>query len=126
MDKKSITETGSIAENFDKYFTQIGPNLAKDIGTSTKSFDECIKKHGTTQPEKVISVNGFKDAFFSLKINKSSGYDDISFNVVKNVLEFYINFSWTYLIFLYKLVFFQINSRLLALHHCLKEVKSMN
>ena len=67
--------------------------MAKDIGTSTKSFNEYIKKHGTTQPEKVISVNEFKDAFFSLKINKSASYDDISFNVVKNVLEFYINFS---------------------------------
>ena len=70
MDKKRITETKSIAENFNKYITQIGPNLAKDIGTSTKSFNEYIKKHGTTQPEKVIPVNEFKNAFFSLKINK--------------------------------------------------------
>ena len=29
------------------------------------------------------SVNEFKDAFFSSKINKSAGYDDISFIVVK-------------------------------------------
>ena len=83
MDKISITETESIAESFNKYFTHIGPKLTKDIGTSTKSFNEYIKKHGTTQPEKVISVNELKDAFFSLKINKSTGYDDISFNVVK-------------------------------------------
>ena len=68
-DKKSVTETKSIAENFNKYFTQIGPNLAKDIGTSTKRFNQYIKKHGTTQPEKVIPVNEFEDAFFSLKIN---------------------------------------------------------
>ena len=87
VDKKSTTETKSIAENFNKYFTQIGPNLAKDIDTSTKSFNEYIKKHDTTLPEKVISVNEFKDIFFSLKINKSAGYDDISFNVE----EFYIN-----------------------------------
>ena len=33
--------------------------------------------------KKVIHVNEFKDTFFSLKINKSAGYDDISFNVVK-------------------------------------------
>ena len=78
VDKISITETESIAESFNKYFTQIGPKLAKDIGTSTKSFNEYIKKHDTTQPEKVISVNEF-----SLKINKSAGYVDISFNVVK-------------------------------------------
>ena len=50
VDKKSITETESIAENFNIYFTQIRPNLAKDIGTSTISFNECIRKHGTTQP----------------------------------------------------------------------------
>ena len=59
----------SIAESFNKYFTQIGPKLAKDIGTSTKIFNEYIKKHNTTQPEKIISVNELKDAFFSLKIN---------------------------------------------------------
>ena len=80
---KSITETESIAESFDKYFTKIGPNLVKDIVTSSKSFNEYIKKRGTTQPEKVISVNELRNVFFSLKINKSAGYDDISFNVVK-------------------------------------------
>ena len=83
MGKKSITETESIAEHFDKYFVQIGPNLAKDIGTSTKRFNEYIKKHGTTHLEKIISANVFKDAFFSLKINESAGCDDISLNVVK-------------------------------------------
>ena len=83
VDKKSITETESIAESLNKYFTQIGTKLAKDIGTSTNSFNEYIKKHDTTQPEKAISVNELKDAFFSLKINKSAGYDVISFNVVK-------------------------------------------
>ena len=41
--KKSIAETKAIAENFYKYFTQIGPNLAKDIGISTKSFNEYTK-----------------------------------------------------------------------------------
>ena len=56
--------------------------MGKDIGTSTKRFNEYIKKHGTTQPEKVISVNKL-NLFFSLKINKSAGYDDASFNVVK-------------------------------------------
>ena len=57
--------------------------MTKDIGTSTKSFNEYIKKNDTTQPEKVISVFELEDAFFSLKINKRIGYDDISFNVVK-------------------------------------------
>ena len=33
---------------------------------------------------KQLSKNEVKDAFFFLKINKNSGYDDISFNVLKN------------------------------------------
>ena len=44
VDKKSITATKS----------QSGPNLAKDIDTSTKSCNEYIKNRSTTQPEKVI------------------------------------------------------------------------
>ena len=31
-----------------------------------------------------FTVNELKEAFFSLKSNKSAGYDDISYNVVKN------------------------------------------
>ena len=57
--------------------------MARDIGTSTKRFNEYIKNSDTTQPEKLISANKFKTTFFSLKINKSEGYDNISFNVVK-------------------------------------------
>ena len=57
--------------------------MANDIGTSAKRFNEYIKNHDTTQPEKAISVNKFIDNLFSSKINKSAGYDDTSYNVVK-------------------------------------------
>ena len=30
-----------------------------------------------------LTINELKDAFFSLKSNKSPGYDDISFDVIK-------------------------------------------
>ena len=30
-----------------------------------------------------LSIHELKDAFFSLKINKSPGHDDVSFNVIK-------------------------------------------
>ena len=43
VDKISITETESIAESFNRYFTQIDPKLAKDIGTSTKSFNVLLR-----------------------------------------------------------------------------------
>ena len=35
------------------------------------------------QPESALNINGLKDAFYSLKTNKSPGYDDISSNIIK-------------------------------------------
>ena len=32
---------------------------------------------------KPLSINELKDAFFSLKINKSSGVDNVSFSIIK-------------------------------------------
>ena len=63
--------------------TQTSANLVKYIGISTKSFDEYINNHENTQPQKVISVNEFKDTFFISNMNKSAGYGNTSFNVVK-------------------------------------------
>ena len=40
---------------------------------------------------KQLSMNELKDAFFSLKINKSPGYDDIGFNVLRKCLAVYVN-----------------------------------
>ena len=34
---------------------------------------------------KQLSMNELKEAFFSLEINKSLGYDDMSFNVLKKM-----------------------------------------
>ena len=42
------------------------------------------KKAGTTLPERYLTINELKDAFFSLKMEKSTGADKISFNVIKN------------------------------------------
>ena len=83
VDKKNVTNIHSIAKNFNKFFTEIGPNLANKIDLPRKYFHEYLKEYQKCQPENVIFVNELKDAFFSLKINKSPGYDDISFNVIK-------------------------------------------
>ena len=37
--------------------------------------------------EKTLTDEEFKKAFFSLEMYKSPGYDDISFNVVKDIFE---------------------------------------
>ena len=35
---------------------------------------------------KPLSINELKDAFLSLKINKRSGVDDVSFSIIENCL----------------------------------------
>ena len=36
---------------------------------------------------KLVSINKLSDVFFSLKLNKSPGYDEISFNAVKKCFD---------------------------------------
>ena len=37
-------------------------------------------------PTDSLTINEIKEAFFSLKLNKSQGYDVISFNVIKKTI----------------------------------------
>ena len=66
-----------------KFFENTGPNLAKDIPDSPVAFERNIKKIKSTMSTSTLTMNEFKDAFSSLKINKSPGYDDMSFNVIR-------------------------------------------
>ena len=81
--KKEITDIKSIAKNLNRYFNEIGLTLVKKVDSSSVNFYEYLESYNITQPEKDLTVNELKDAFFSLKVNKSSGYDKVSFNVIK-------------------------------------------
>ena len=71
----------NIAEQFNQFFVNFGPNL-----------DECFENYMTSieknMPEYELTDDEFKEAFFSLKANKSAGYDDISYDVVKHCFDF--------------------------------------
>ena len=43
-------------------------------------------KHTVFMEKNFLSINELKETFFSLKTNKSPGYDDIDFNVAKKCL----------------------------------------
>ena len=69
---------------FNEFFTEIGLSLARKIPTPSKPFESFLKKTSTNLPERCLAINELKDAFFSLKMNKCTGADEISFNVIKN------------------------------------------
>ena len=57
--------------------------LGKQIPESENTFESSLVKTSATIQHKSVSINELRDAFFSIKLNKSPGYDEISFNVVK-------------------------------------------
>ena len=83
-ESKTFTDINLIVQEFNSFYANIGPSLAKKIDNSSVRFESYVKKCKNKQPEKPLSINELKDAFFSLDINKSPGFDDISFTVLKN------------------------------------------
>ena len=83
MEETEITDIKSIADNFSRYFTGIGSTLAKKVDSSSVNFHKFLEAYNITQPEKGLTVNKLKDAFFSLNLNESPGYNEVSFNVIK-------------------------------------------
>ena len=73
-----------MANEFNNFFRNIGAELAKNIPNASRPFESYIKKVDTTIPTDSLTINGVKESFFSLEINKSPGYDEINFNVIKN------------------------------------------
>ena len=74
-----------IANEFNKIFTNIATDLANKIPNASKRFDSYITNVNTNIDSQPLSINELKDAFFSLKINKSPGHDRVSFNVIKKM-----------------------------------------
>ena len=72
-----------IADGFNDFFTNISQKLASQIPKSSKIFETYMNKVNVIMDSKPLSINELKDAFFSLKINASSGVDNISFNIIK-------------------------------------------
>ena len=84
---REIFDKKEIAETFNNYFVNISPNLAASIPESETSFQNYIHYNGTC----LITINltdiKLENALACLKTNKSSGYEDISADVVKRVSD---------------------------------------
>ena len=77
-----VLEKKKIAEHFNRYFVNIGQNLASKIPTSQKNFQDFLTGNYPSFAESPLTDDEIKIAFTSLKSKKSSGFDDVSPNVV--------------------------------------------
>ena len=80
-----VYDRGIIADIFNKYFVNVGPNLASKIGQSNYSFKSYLTPTSETLNENSLSDEELQNAFSTLQPNKSPGLDDISVNIVKSV-----------------------------------------
>ena len=58
-------------------------NRTSKIPTAKTTIETYVETVNSTMEPNPFSINELNDAFFSLKINKRPGNDEISFNVVK-------------------------------------------
>ena len=83
VNKVDVYNNPEIADASNDFFTNIGQKLASKIPKSCKTFETYINKVNVIMDSKPLSIKELKNPFFSLKINKSSGVDDVGFNIIK-------------------------------------------
>ena len=77
---KSIKKNSRIAEKFNEYFTNIGPNLASKIQNTSKTFEDFLFHVKKNMEQKEFNFEEFERAFKSVKHNKAAGHEDIDSN----------------------------------------------
>ena len=83
VNKVDLIAQTKIVHEFNSFFTNICENLTSKIPITSTPFEYFVNKSDFVMETKPLSMNELKDAFYSLKSNKSSGNDDISYNVIK-------------------------------------------
>ena len=80
-----------IANEFNKYFTEIVLKLASSIPTSSKDFKQFMNVLKTALQKYTLQDEGLEEAFNSLKPNKSPWFDNMSSSVVSFCINGIVN-----------------------------------
>ena len=91
VDKIEIHDAKSIAEKFNEFFVNIGPNLARKIPQCNLTFKSYFPTVNTILKETVLRKYEFEEAFKTLKRNKALGHDGLDENIITSVHEFIKN-----------------------------------
>ena len=89
IDGQEIFDQGKIANCFNKFFVDIGPKLASMIPKSQTKFDQYLNPHQTLMGEANLTDDEIKETLRSLKLKKSTGYDNISSSMVNETSDIF-------------------------------------
>ena len=76
-----------IAEHFNKYFVNVGPNLADVIPKPNKKIESFLSGNYPIFKESPLTYDELKNAFTTLKTKTSPGFDEVSPDIVKFVFD---------------------------------------
>ena len=80
-----IFDQMTVAENFNNFFSEIGPKLESKIPYSIISFEHFLQGDYQILEEKPVADDELNEAIKFLKSKKSSGCDEISSDVFKHI-----------------------------------------
>ena len=87
INNKKITDKTEIANNFNKFFANVGPKLAEKISDVNKKFESYIPVIDTSLLHTNLTEKEFETAFKLLKKDKAPGFDKVHINVVLSVYD---------------------------------------
>ena len=83
LSNRNIFDQKNIVNSFNEYFANVVPKLTSEIPQSQRSFEMYLKGFESFNEEVILSDEKLKTAFFSLKIGKSPGFDEVNYDIVK-------------------------------------------
>ena len=87
INKNSQYSAEQIGNEFNSFFANVGPSLAKIIPPVSTSFTEYLMYFNDAISDSDLTIEGFETAFKSLKRNKAGDIDTIKSNVVLDTYD---------------------------------------
>ena len=85
--KDEIADQKTIAEKFNEFYINVGPNLTSKIPQNNHDYKSYLRDITTLFDEQDLTEQELKDAVASLRANKSPECRGISVNVIKAIHE---------------------------------------
>ena len=82
INKNSLYSSEQIANEFNSFFTNVGPSLAEKIPPVSTSYREYLVSFNDAISDSDLTTEEFEAAFKSLKRNKAAGIETINSNIV--------------------------------------------
>ena len=87
MENRIISDKNTIAEEFNTFFMNMGPNLANKIPQISKTLDQYFSPVYTQINHHDLTFKEFETVYKSLKRNKPSDIDHVNSNIVLDFFE---------------------------------------